>query len=398
MKGSFQIAKFFGIPVQVHWTFTLIFVYVFYEGMGKSLSWMEMGGVLIIVLALFFFVVLHEYGHALAARRYGVDTRDIILSPIGGVARLDRLPEHPMHEFVVAVAGPMVNIVIGVALSCVPLLSSEESRQDFINFFMQILYPRSNFFAADLSPFQYFLFIFVAINGILAAFNLLPAFPMDGGRMLRALLSLRLGRLRATRASVYIGQFIAVILVGYGLWNFHYTMALIGLFVFIMAANEYRMAKLDGLLENYRVQDVLRTRYTKIYSRDPLSLAMGPLSQGIEHNFLVFDQWQNLVGVLPEERILEAAKGQQEGTMAGQLVTTRFESVLASDSLKSLFPKMQWKGYPLLPVYDKGKLVGVVDKNALNNFISLQAKLERKGIPSLLRPGLFRRRTGLTEG
>lgn len=402
MKGAFQIAKFFGIPVQVHWTFVLIFVYVFYEGMGNSMSWLEMGWIMVFVLALFVCVVLHEFGHALTARRFGVDTRDIILSPIGGVARLDRLPEQPMHEFLVAIAGPLVNIAIGVVLSFVPLVSSEESRQNFVNFFMQAFYPQSNFFVSDPSPFQYFIFGLVALNIVLAIFNLLPAFPMDGGRVLRALLSLRLGRLRATRIAVFIGQLIAVLLVAYGLWNYHYITALIGLFVFVTAANEYRMAKLDGVLENHQVRDVLRPQFTKLYTQDPLSLAMGPLSQGIERNFLVFDEWQNLVGILPEERILEAAKNElaEESAppLAGQLASNRFEAILASDSLKSLFPIMQWKGHRVLPVYDKGKLVGVVDKNALNNFISLQARLEKQNSPYRFWQGLFRSRNKAQEG
>jgi len=382
MKGAFQIAKFFGIPVQVHWTFVLIFVYVFYEGMGNSLSWMEMGWMLAFVLALFACVVLHEFGHALTARRFGVDTRDIILSPIGGVARLDRLPEQPMHEFLVAIAGPMVNIAIGVVLSFIPLLYSEESRQDFMNFFMQILYPQSNYILSNPSPFQYFLFGLVALNVVLAVFNLLPAFPMDGGRVLRALLSLRLGKLRATQVAVYIGQLIAVLLVGYGLWNYHYITALIGVFVFVTAANEYRMVKLDGVLEDHLVRDVLRPHFTKLYANDPVGLAMGPLNQGVERNFLVFDEWQNLVGILTEDKLLEALNKQEEQgstpPLAGQLVNTRFEAILASDSLKSLFPKIQWKGHLLLPVYEKGKLVGVVDRSALNNFISIQARLGSK--------------------
>lgn len=381
MKGSFQIAKFFGIPVQVHWTFVLIFVYVFYEGMGQSLDWAEMGWVLAFVLALFACVVLHEFGHALTARRFGVDTRDIILSPIGGVARLDRLPEQPMHEFLVAIAGPMVNIAIGAILSFIPLLHSKESRQDLVNFFMQVLYPQSNFIVADPSPLQYFLFGLVALNLVLAVFNLLPAFPMDGGRVLRALLSLRLGRLRATQVAVYIGQFIAILLVGYGLWNYHYITALIGVFVFVTAANEYRMVKLDGVLEDHLVGDVLRPNFTKLYTQDPISRVMGPLGQGTERNFLVFDEWQNLVGILTEEQLLEAAKQGEDGQnppLAGQLFNPGFEAILATDSLKSLFPKMQWKGYRILPVYDKGKLVGVVDRSALNNFISLQVRLGKR--------------------
>ncbi|NRA52109.1 MAG: M50 family metallopeptidase, partial [Phaeodactylibacter sp.] len=133
MKGVVQIAKFFGIPVQVHWTFVLIFIWVLAKGMGEAWDWETMAWMMGFVLAIFGCVVLHEFGHALTARQYGVDTRDIILSPIGGVARLDRLPENPVHEFMVAVAGPMVNVFIGVLLSAQPLLASDESRSKFYN-------------------------------------------------------------------------------------------------------------------------------------------------------------------------------------------------------------------------------------------------------------------------
>ncbi len=379
MKGSFQIAKFFGIPVQIHWTFTLIFVWVFYVGFGESWNWLSMAWATVFVLALFACVVLHEFGHALTARRFGVNTRDIILSPIGGVARLDRLPDQPMHEFLVAIAGPMVNIAIVVVLSFIPLLASSESRTEFLNFFTGILYPNSNIFTIGLSPIDYFLFGLVGLNGVLAVFNLLPAFPMDGGRVLRALLSLRLGRLKATQVAAYIGQGFAVLLVGYGLWSFSLITAFIGIFIFMTAANEYRMVKLDGMLERYTVGDVLRQKYTKLYASDTISMAIAQLRQGLEHHFLVFDEWQNLLGVLSERELLEAAK-QEEGPerVVGQLVSKKYEALLPTDSLKSIFPKMQWRGYHILPVYEGGKLVGVVDEQALHNFISLQQRLGKK--------------------
>lgn len=120
MRGSFQIAKFFGIPVFVHWSFGLIFAWIFYLGYSNEWNWTSISVAVAFVLALFVCVVMHEFGHALMARRFGVKTRDIILSPIGGVARLDRLPEKPMQEFYVAIAGPLVNI--GIILLLLPYL------------------------------------------------------------------------------------------------------------------------------------------------------------------------------------------------------------------------------------------------------------------------------------
>nr|HQU59790.1 site-2 protease family protein [Saprospiraceae bacterium] len=356
--------------------FVLIFGWVFYVGSTESLDWWSMGSYALLVLALFGCVVLHEFGHALTARRYGVETRDIILSPIGGVARLDRLPEKPWQEFMVAIAGPLVNIGISLVLSIVPLLASGESRRQFFNYFYALFYPNSNAFSYDISPVYEFLFLLIIVNIVLAVFNLLPAFPMDGGRVLRALLSIRLGRLRATRIASYIGQGFAVLLAGYGIWSMSPITALIGVFVFMTAASEYRMVKLDGLLGHYTVGDVTRRQFTRLYTNDPIPLAIEQYRQGMEKDFLVFDEWQNLIGVLPEKELVEAAKDGAAGELSvGQLANTRYEALLASDSLKAIFPRMQWKSYQLLPVFEQGRLIGVVDNNSVNSFIQLKQKV-----------------------
>lgn len=375
MKGVFQVAKLFGIPVQIHWSFLLIFAWVFYVGSEESLDWWEMGGYALLVLALFFCVVLHEFGHALTARRYGVETRDIILSPIGGVARLDRLPEKPWQEFMVAIAGPLVNVGISLVLAIFPILSSGESRRQFFNYFYLLFNPDSNAFALNVSPVYEFIFLLIIVNIVLALFNMLPAFPMDGGRVLRALLSARLGRLRATRIATFVGQGFAILLAGYGIWSWSPITALIGVFVFMAAASEYRMVRLDGLLSHFTVGDVARRQFTRLYASDPLALALEQYRQGMEKGFLVFDEWQNLVGVLPEKELVEAAGDSAAHSLpVGRLANARFEALLASDSLKAVIPGMQWKHYQLLPVFDKGQLVGVVDQNSVNSFIRLRQK------------------------
>ncbi len=375
MKGVFQVAKLFGIPVQIHWSFLLIFAWVFYVGSEESLDWWEMGGYALLVLALFFCVVLHEFGHALTARRYGVETRDIILSPIGGVARLDRLPEKPWQEFMVAIAGPLVNVGISLLLALFPMLSSGESRRQFFDYFYLLFNPDSNAFALNVSPVYEFIFLLIIVNIVLALFNMLPAFPMDGGRVLRALLSARMGRLRATRIATFVGQGFAILLAGYGIWSWSPITALIGVFVFMAAASEYRMVRLDGLLSHYTVGDVARRQFTRLYASDPLALALEQYRQGMEKGFLVFDEWQNLVGVLPEKELVEAAGDSAAHSLpVGRLAHARFEALLASDSLKAVIPGMQWEQYQLLPVFDKGQLVGVVDQNSVNSFIRLRQK------------------------
>jgi Zn-dependent protease len=372
MKGVVQIARLFGIPVQVHWSFLLIFVWVLIKGLGEAWDWYTIGWMMAFVLALFFCVVLHEFGHALTARRFGVGTRDIILSPIGGVARLDKLPDEPMHEFFVAIAGPAVNVGISLTLAAVPFALS---RDKFYNFFSSLLFPNSNVFAVGLDAWDYFLFGLIGLNIVLAVFNMLPAFPMDGGRVLRALLSIRMGRLRATRLASYIGQVMAVGLVVFGIWQFSIITAIIGVFVFVMAVNEYRMVRFDGLLDNYTVADVLRPQFTPLYADEPLSAAIDRMQHGAERHFLVFDRWQNISGTLSEYRLMQLAKDSSadRSQPLSAFVKKRFEVLLPTDGLRDVYPKVHWKGQGILPVYDGGRLVGVVDRGGLERFVALNS-------------------------
>jgi Zn-dependent protease/predicted transcriptional regulator len=376
MKGVLQIARIFGIPVQVHWTFLLIFVWVLIKGLGEAWNWQTIGWMMAFVMALFFCVVLHEFGHALTARRFGVDTRDIILSPIGGVARLDRLPEDPLHEFFVAVAGPAVNVGISLTLSVFPMVISSHSRDKFYNFFLSLFYPNSNVFAVGLSPMDYFLFGLIFLNIVLAVFNLLPAFPMDGGRVLRALLSMRLGRLRATRLASYVGQVLAAGLVLFGIWQFSILTAVVGVFVFAMAVNEYRMVRFDEVLRQHTVADVLRPRFACLYADQPVAAAIDRMQHGTERHFLVFDRWQNITGTLSEQRLRKLAKGDALALQQplSDVVQKRFEALLLEDSLGEVFPKLHRRSQGILPVFEQGKLIGVVDRSGLDQFLEFKGK------------------------
>lgn len=372
MKGSFQIAKLFGIPVQIHWTFGLVFVWVFYEGFAGDWDWESIAWSMLFVLALFACVVMHEFGHALTARRYGVSTRDIILSPIGGIARLDRLPEKPMQEFYVAIAGPLVNVAIMILLSPYLLSVTEDQREQLFSIFNK----SNNVFTRDLTPLDLFLFGLIFLNGTLAVFNLLPAFPMDGGRVLRALLSLKLGRMRATRIAAYVGQFLAVLFLIYGIWQSSPVIAIIGVFVFLMAANEFRMVRMDTALENYTVADVVRSNFTRIYTNDSMETVADTVAHGWEKSFLVFDQWQNLKGVLPEANIMKSVKQKAFDQTAAHFMEEEYESLLLQDSLKNVFWHVQQNTNNVYPVYDQGsaQLVGVLDPAMLYHFIKMKGK------------------------
>jgi Zn-dependent protease len=221
MKYTLRFGSFFGIPVRIHFTFPLILIAFGLEA-GIRDGWLEGARAVALVLAVFVCVVLHELGHSLQARRYGIAVRDIVLLPIGGVARAERIPENPRQEIVVAVFGPLVNFALAAVFALV--LLARGWPVDFENDF---------------------LFNLLAINLALGTFNLIPAFPMDGGRILRGALATRMDYLSATRFAKNVGQIIAILFVLVGFMDSHFIMLpLIAVFVFFGAITEERMVRL----------------------------------------------------------------------------------------------------------------------------------------------------------
>lgn len=244
MKGAIQIAKFAQIPVFIHWSFSLILGWIAYLCIQEGADWVISLWLATFAAAVFTCVVLHEYGHALMARRFGVQTRDIILLPMGGLARLESLPQNPIEEFYIAIAGPMVNIAIAIMLS--PYLwISDFGLADF-----QLLFSENNAELQIYSPFQFLIPLLIGTNLMLAFFNMLPAFPMDGGRVFRALLTLALGRLKATQIAATLGQIIALIFMAAGVYFRHPIIPLVGVFVFLAAMYEYRNIKISETNRN----------------------------------------------------------------------------------------------------------------------------------------------------
>jgi len=358
MKGAFQIAKWAEIPVRIHWSFALIFVWVAYTGVSNGMSWDLIGWSMGFMVALFVCVVLHEYGHALTARRFGVRTRDIILSPIGGIARLEKLPEKPIQEFYVAIAGPLVNVAIALVLS-----------PYFVLFPMGYIFDLHSDAVLLESPAIYFVPALVLINVVLAIFNLLPAFPMDGGRILRALLSIKLGRLRATRIASIIGQVLAVGLFVYGIFEGSIVTAFIGVFVFLTATQEYRMVKVEHRLAHHTVRDIMKSPFTVLPEQAPMQVAIQQADAGEEKNFMLQDGFGQIVGVLHHRFIEEARKANDFESAISDYKSPNYEPMHPEVTLKEVLQKMQTMGYSILPVYEEGMMIGVVDMYAVNAFV-----------------------------
>ncbi len=264
MGKSLKIGVFFGIPVYVHWSFALLIIYFVYDLWSKGMGFTNILWFVIYVLCVFFCIALHEYGHALTARRYNIKTKDIILSPIGGVARLQKNPRYWYQELLIALAGPSVNIAIFIV--GLPIFYFLDPNLPII--IDQLRHPSTvdhQLPAIEESIRFFFIFLVLTTNLLLAIFNLIPAFPMDGGRVLRAVLYSRLSRYRATLIAARIGQALAIIFLAYVFFfnEFNPIHLLIGLFVMFVASVELQSVKYQDWLDQTYV-GLLGTRAIRI--------------------------------------------------------------------------------------------------------------------------------------
>ena len=358
MKWSVSLGKIAGIELKMHATFVLILAWV------GLMQW-RIGGTqailpgIFFVLTLFVCVVLHELGHALTARRYGIKTKDITLLPIGGVASLERMPEEPRQELLVALAGPLVNVLIAAALwivlnaagAWIPL-----DRMDTAN-----------------GPFLQRVLI---VNVFLAVFNLIPAFPMDGGRVLRALLATRLGFPRATQVAAGVGQGIALMFGFIGLFANPFLI-FIALFVWIGAAQEAVMVQTRSELGGIPVSNAMLTEFHTLAPTDSLDHAVEMILAGSQHDFPVVDGQQQVVGVLMRSDLFSAL-AKKNNHSVGDAMRPMLEAVDAGEPLEQSLSKLDPRGKPLLPVMQAGKLVGILTSENIGEFLMIQSALRSR--------------------
>jgi Zn-dependent protease len=350
--GTVQIARLFDIPVKLHWSFGLLLLYVLYISYSNDLSFQATIFFAAFILCLFICVVLHEFGHALMARRFDVQTQDIILLPIGGVARLTRLPAKPGHEFLIAVAGPLVNVVIAIILVIILVLSRAEPF--LIKGDEGTLYEH----------FSNFLPLLLVLNITLVVFNMIPAFPMDGGRVLRALLSIKLGRLKATRIASFLGQVLALIFILTGIWNNHIILSFIGIFIFFSAGTEYKMVRTEQLLKVAVVGDIMRKNFTIIYSFDTADTVKSKMEEASESYFLVLNEFQQMLGVLSAEAFMLSNTEDQTNWLS--LISQHSIVLDPLQPVREVLRTFKIEAYVLCPVMQDGHIIGVVDVNSFN--------------------------------
>ncbi len=351
MGGSFKIGRAFGIDVKVHWTFFLLLAFFAFAGYQRTGSLTNALVTAAVIIALFLCVVLHEFGHSLVAQRLGIEVHDITLLPIGGIARLKSLPERPWDEVKIAVAGPLVNVVlapvfygIGIALGADPLTIGS---------------PLLGGFG---SIGQFFVYLGL-INAGLVLFNMIPAFPMDGGRVLRGLLATRLGAVRATDISSAVGQFFALGFFLIGLLGGNFLLALVAVFIFFGANGEAQMVRQRELMRGLLVSDVMgtRPRLETVTPYHTFGQVLDSIIHGYQEDFPVVDEDGRLVGMITRNEIMAAAHSPERYSSVRDLMKTEFPTVspeadLFTDGARIL----QESGLKALPVVRAGDLVGML--------------------------------------
>ena len=360
MGGSIKLTTIQGIPVLLHWSFGLLFVWLGYVGFSEGMNAVGILWFFAFALLLFACVVIHEFGHALTARKFGVETKDIILSPLGGLARLNRLPDKPIHEFLIALAGPATNVVIAGLLFPVIVLIDAFSFE--ITDTADVLFTKP----ANLIPLLFY------TNITLVIFNMIPAFPMDGGRVLRSLLAMGMNRLAATRIAVVIGQVFGLVFLLVAIYFGELILGLIGLFVFFMATAEWRSAKFDNLLRSKRVSSVMRTTFTRIREDQQLGELAALFMSGYEQSFIVFESNGYVYsGILNASDLAKALQRGESQSPVKELTSKELIYTFPEASLNDPFYKMIHHKVELVPVISGKEIIGVIDSRIINN--ALQA-------------------------
>lgn len=356
MNGSFRLGSYAGIPIKVHWSFGLIFLLVAYISYQEQLDIFQSIGLVVYILVLFVIVVMHEYGHALTAKYYNIKTKDIILSPIGGLARMKSFPSSPKKELFIAVAGPLVNLIIAIIICLILLLQKHP------------LIPEAHPYELFTSP-NGFLQMLLWMNIVLFVFNLIPAFPMDGGRILRALLSFKLNRNLSTKIASYIGQIFAIAFVIFGIFTNHFVLIFIGGFIFLQALQERRQVALQDKLSSGLCKDLVETENYKVYNDQQLFDYIELIKATKDQSFLVFDRNEQLIGTLPNLFIQDAIQNKNQKQIISTIMSPKKLILDEQTTLIELFDILKTKGLAAVAISREGYIIGKIDRERLSDFM-----------------------------
>ena len=353
MRWSFVIAKVFGIPIRLHLTFLGFLLFIFLVNAVRGGIHSAAYGLLFII-AIFVSVTIHEFGHSLVARSYGIKVSDITLLPIGGVSRIERLPEEPKQELRIAITGPLVSF--GIALVLFLIILAISGIKGFSGF--------------SLVGGKFFLNL-MWVNVMLGIFNILPGFPMDGGRVFRAILAQRMGFAEATRIAASVGQVFAILLGIIGLF-FNIWLDFIAFFNYIGAGEEERAVQLRSVLRKISVAQVMATNFQKLLPEETLRKALEYIYHGFQEDFPVVRE-NEIVGVLTKNEILSALHKLGLDTKVSDVMRKDFIAVNPNQMLTEVYEQIKSCGCSSLPVVKSNELLGIITLEAIGRFFMFES-------------------------
>ena len=354
-NGSIKLFDVAGTAVRVHPTFFLLLIWIGVVHLIKGSTWDALTGIAFVIV-LFACVVLHEFGHIMMARRFGIATPDITLLPIGGVASMERLPEKPREEILVALAGPAVNLVIATVL--IFLLGNQLD----LDKFAQIEAPKPGLLEQ------------IAIaNLVLFVFNLIPAFPMDGGRVLRAILTLKVGYTRATRIAATFGQALAVLFGVVGLLGNPF-LVLIAIFIFLAASGEANYVEMKDQARGHSVRDAMIASFEVLPTDANVDAAAALLLRTSQQDFPVVDGSGALRGVLTREALITALSTTGGKTPVLNIMAKDIPTVSEDSALEPIIKILMRGDTPAVGVVDQqGRLRGYVNEQNLAEYFWIRS-------------------------
>ena len=360
MKWTLNIGKLFGVNIKVHWTFFLLLAWIVVAEVNKGSGIETILLTTAYILTIFGCVVLHEMGHIQIARRFGIPTKKITLLPIGGVASLKKIPEKPKQELLIALAGPLVNVAIALAI------------WPFLGDFNQYIPTNEEEFAKAGITLSNFWFSIFSINIILVLFNMIPAFPMDGGRVLRALLAMRQDRLKATAIASNIGQGLSILFFLAGLF-YNLLLILIAVFVFFGARGEYAMVQQSTLLQGHTVAEAMITDVQKIDPYLDKDSIKNQLIATCDNHFVVFED-AKFVGLIQRKEVLDSLTHHNHSEQIMQKAKGQTNSVRPGTKINKIIQKLQ-KDQTALPVTTENSFKGVISFEGVQRFLRIEAAL-----------------------
>ncbi|MEZ4735775.1 MAG: site-2 protease family protein [Caldilineaceae bacterium] len=378
MGTSATLFKLFGIEVRVYWSFVLILAYgafAYSSGAADPLSGALYG--ILVILLLFVCVTLHEFGHALVAKYFKVNVPHITLLPIGGVASLERMPDKPLQEFLIAIAGPLVNFVI--ALLLFPLLLLVRGFQSGSLAFNNV----GEFIDQIQSPGVVNLLVYLVVTNLaLGIFNLLPAFPMDGGRILRALLAMVIAYVDATRIAVFVGRIMAALFALWGILNGNIFLLLIAFFIYVGGGSEQEAVESRAVLRNILAEQALTHNAVNLYTSERVDRAVDLIMNSYQTDYPIMDLSGKFVGVLTRARLIHALKdfGPEARVVDVMLKAEEVPICGPNQDLSVVWETMVMKGSRVVAIKQSNQFLGLLTLDDISEVFQVYgAKLAGPG-------------------